>query len=138
MLLFTIQIPEQFGPIRTVAEGKGNVILIGTTRNFVLQGTLSGDFTPITQVLSAWQIANSYTLEGWLAPEFPSGMIFYFRVVFCVMIKLGRNKLMRQSFRPAVGSSVTVGSQSPCVLALCRVTLMNSGGWPSMPPNLSS
>ncbi|KAB1278314.1 Echinoderm microtubule-associated protein-like 1 [Camelus dromedarius] len=39
----------EFGPIRTVAEGKGDVILIGTTRNFVLQGTLSGDFTPITQ-----------------------------------------------------------------------------------------
>uniref|UniRef100_A0ABI7ZHM6 EMAP like 1 n=1 Tax=Felis catus TaxID=9685 RepID=A0ABI7ZHM6_FELCA len=43
------EIPEQFGPIRTVAEGKGDVILIGTTRNFVLQGTLSGDFAPITQ-----------------------------------------------------------------------------------------
>ena len=48
--IFSMQIPEQFGPIRTVAEGKGDVILIGTTRNFVLQGTLSGDFTPITQV----------------------------------------------------------------------------------------
>ncbi|XP_056667259.1 echinoderm microtubule-associated protein-like 1 isoform X7 [Monodelphis domestica] len=45
----TEQIPEQFGPIRTVAEGKGDVVLIGTTRNFVLQGTLSGDFNPITQ-----------------------------------------------------------------------------------------
>lgn len=49
---FSMQIPEQFGPIRTVAEGKGDVILIGTTRNFVLQGALSGDFTPITQVCS--------------------------------------------------------------------------------------
>lgn len=47
--LHKAEIPEQFGPIRTVAEGKGNVILIGTTRNFVLQGTLTGDFTPITQ-----------------------------------------------------------------------------------------
>ncbi|NWV51343.1 EMAL1 protein, partial [Daphoenositta chrysoptera] len=43
------EIPEQFGPVRTVAEGKGDVVLIGTTRNFVLQGTLSGDFFPITQ-----------------------------------------------------------------------------------------
>ncbi|NXE49083.1 EMAL1 protein, partial [Casuarius casuarius] len=43
------EIPEKFGPIRTVAEGKGDVVLIGTTRNFVLQGTLSGDFFPITQ-----------------------------------------------------------------------------------------
>ncbi|XP_005990360.1 echinoderm microtubule-associated protein-like 1 isoform X3 [Latimeria chalumnae] len=43
------EVPEQFGPVRTVAEGKGEVVLIGTTRNFVLQGTLSGDFHPITQ-----------------------------------------------------------------------------------------
>ena len=49
-LALSMQIPEQFGPIRTVAEGKGDVILIGTTRNFVLQGTLCGDFAAITQV----------------------------------------------------------------------------------------
>uniref|UniRef100_A0A8C9VNH0 EMAP like 1 n=1 Tax=Scleropages formosus TaxID=113540 RepID=A0A8C9VNH0_SCLFO len=42
-------IPERFGPVRTVAEGKGENVLIGTTRNYVLQGSLSGDFTPITQ-----------------------------------------------------------------------------------------
>ncbi|NWW85039.1 EMAL1 protein, partial [Rhynochetos jubatus] len=47
--LYKTEIPEQFGPIRTVAEGKRDVVLIGTTRNFVLQGTLSGDFFPITQ-----------------------------------------------------------------------------------------
>uniref|UniRef100_A0A8C6Z652 EMAP like 1 n=1 Tax=Nothoprocta perdicaria TaxID=30464 RepID=A0A8C6Z652_NOTPE len=47
--LHKTEIPEKFGPIRTVAEGKGDVVLIGTTRNFVLQGTLSGDFFPITQ-----------------------------------------------------------------------------------------
>ncbi|KAM5129260.1 echinoderm microtubule-associated protein-like 1 isoform 2-T2 [Mantella aurantiaca] len=47
--LSVVEIPEQFGPVRTVAEGKGDVVLIGTTRNFVLQGTLFGDFTTITQ-----------------------------------------------------------------------------------------
>ncbi|XP_028923826.1 echinoderm microtubule-associated protein-like 1 isoform X1 [Ornithorhynchus anatinus] len=47
--LHKTEIPEQFGPIRTVAEGKGDVVLIGTTRNFVLQGPLTGDFYPITQ-----------------------------------------------------------------------------------------
>ncbi|XP_043929530.1 echinoderm microtubule-associated protein-like 1 [Protopterus annectens] len=43
------EVPEQFGPVRTVAEGRGDALLIGTTRNFVLQGSLSGDFCPITQ-----------------------------------------------------------------------------------------
>ncbi|KAM4013980.1 echinoderm microtubule-associated protein-like 1 isoform 7-T7 [Anomaloglossus baeobatrachus] len=44
-----VEIPDQFGPVRTVAEGKGDVVLIGTTRNFVLQGTLAGNFSTITQ-----------------------------------------------------------------------------------------
>ncbi|CAB1334876.1 unnamed protein product, partial [Coregonus sp. 'balchen'] len=42
-------VPELFGPVRTVAEGKGESVLIGTTRNYVLQGSLYGEFTPITQ-----------------------------------------------------------------------------------------
>uniref|UniRef100_A0AAR2JQI3 HELP domain-containing protein n=1 Tax=Pygocentrus nattereri TaxID=42514 RepID=A0AAR2JQI3_PYGNA len=45
----TVEVPELYGPIRTVAEGKGETVLIGTTKNYVLQGSLDGDFTPITQ-----------------------------------------------------------------------------------------
>ncbi|XP_029900213.1 echinoderm microtubule-associated protein-like 1 isoform X2 [Myripristis murdjan] len=45
----TVEVPELFGPIRTVAEGRGESVLIGTTKNFVLQGSLDGEFTPITQ-----------------------------------------------------------------------------------------
>ncbi|KAJ8353596.1 hypothetical protein SKAU_G00211630 [Synaphobranchus kaupii] len=47
--LRVVEIPELYGPVRTVAEGKGNSVLIGTTRNYVLQGILPGEFTPITQ-----------------------------------------------------------------------------------------
>lgn len=46
------QVPESFGPIRTIAEGRGETVLIGTTKNFVLQGSLDGVFIPITQVVS--------------------------------------------------------------------------------------
>ncbi|XP_022528248.2 echinoderm microtubule-associated protein-like 1 isoform X5 [Astyanax mexicanus] len=45
----TVEIPEVYGPIRTVAEGRGETVLIGTTKNYVLQGSLDGEFTPITQ-----------------------------------------------------------------------------------------
>ncbi|XP_055718516.1 echinoderm microtubule-associated protein-like 1 isoform X3 [Salvelinus fontinalis] len=45
----SVEVPELFGPIRTVAEGKGESVLIGTTRNYVLQGSLYGEFIPITQ-----------------------------------------------------------------------------------------
>ncbi|CAG10528.1 unnamed protein product [Tetraodon nigroviridis] len=44
-----VEVPELFGPIRTIAEGRGETVLIGTTKNFVLQGSLDGDFIPITQ-----------------------------------------------------------------------------------------
>ncbi|XP_029349351.1 echinoderm microtubule-associated protein-like 1 isoform X5 [Echeneis naucrates] len=44
-----VEVPELFGPIRTIAEGRGETVLIGTTKNFVLQGSLDGDFMPITQ-----------------------------------------------------------------------------------------
>uniref|UniRef100_A0A8C1WMX2 EMAP like 1 n=1 Tax=Cyprinus carpio TaxID=7962 RepID=A0A8C1WMX2_CYPCA len=42
-------VPELYGPIRTVAEGRGETVLIGTTKNYVLQGSLDGEFIPITQ-----------------------------------------------------------------------------------------
>lgn len=45
-----IQVSELYGPIRTIAEGKKETILIGTTKNYVLLGNLSGEFTSITQV----------------------------------------------------------------------------------------
>ncbi|XP_059376519.1 echinoderm microtubule-associated protein-like 1 isoform X1 [Carassius carassius] len=45
----TVEVPELYGPIRTVAEGRGQTVLIGTTKNYVLQGNLDGEFIPITQ-----------------------------------------------------------------------------------------
>lgn len=50
ILVFSPQVPELFGPIRTIAEGRGETVLIGTTKHFVLQGSLDGEFIPITQV----------------------------------------------------------------------------------------
>lgn len=44
-----VEVPELYGPIRTVAEGRGETVLIGTTKNCVLQGSLDGEFIPITQ-----------------------------------------------------------------------------------------
>ncbi|XP_067875081.1 LOW QUALITY PROTEIN: echinoderm microtubule-associated protein-like 2 [Heterodontus francisci] len=43
------EIPEAFGPVRTITEGKGDGLFVGTTRNCILQGTLSGGYCPIVQ-----------------------------------------------------------------------------------------
>ncbi|TRY59684.1 hypothetical protein DNTS_027417 [Danionella cerebrum] len=45
----TVEVPELYGPIRTVAEGRRETVLIGTTKNYVLHGSLDGEFKPITQ-----------------------------------------------------------------------------------------
>uniref|UniRef100_A0A8C8M1K4 Echinoderm microtubule-associated protein-like 4 n=1 Tax=Oncorhynchus tshawytscha TaxID=74940 RepID=A0A8C8M1K4_ONCTS len=39
-----IEVPDQYGTIRAVAEGKGEQILVGTSRNFVLRGTFNDGF----------------------------------------------------------------------------------------------
>ncbi|GCB73893.1 hypothetical protein scyTo_0002975 [Scyliorhinus torazame] len=39
-----LQVPDQFGAIRAVAEGKGDQFLIGTSRNFILRGTFNDGF----------------------------------------------------------------------------------------------
>uniref|UniRef100_A0A6I8PX33 Echinoderm microtubule-associated protein-like 4 n=1 Tax=Xenopus tropicalis TaxID=8364 RepID=A0A6I8PX33_XENTR len=39
-----IEVPDQYGTIRAVAEGKGDQFLIGTSRNFILRGTFNDGF----------------------------------------------------------------------------------------------
>jgi hypothetical protein len=51
MIFFSpIQLPEQYGPVRMLSQGKGNMVLVGTTKNCILQGTIDFKFSPIVQV----------------------------------------------------------------------------------------
>ncbi|NWZ60535.1 EMAL3 protein, partial [Haliaeetus albicilla] len=50
VLLQEAELPERFGAVRTIAEGPGDELLVGTTRNALLRGTLATGFTPIVQV----------------------------------------------------------------------------------------
>lgn len=47
---FDVQLQENYGPVRTVSQGKGGLVLIGTTKNCILQGSLDLEFSPIMQV----------------------------------------------------------------------------------------
>nr|XP_032811871.1 echinoderm microtubule-associated protein-like 2 isoform X2 [Petromyzon marinus] len=44
-----MEVPEAYGPVRTVAEGKEEAILVGTTKNFILSCSLDGEVNPIIQ-----------------------------------------------------------------------------------------
>ncbi|GFT82787.1 echinoderm microtubule-associated protein-like 1 [Nephila pilipes] len=43
------KLPEQTGGIRALAQGKGSMLLVGTTKNCILQGTLSLNFSLVVQ-----------------------------------------------------------------------------------------
>ncbi|ETE56827.1 Echinoderm microtubule-associated protein-like 1, partial [Ophiophagus hannah] len=48
-VLQEVEIPEQFGAVRTIAEGESGELLVGTTRNALLRGSLAEGFKPIIQ-----------------------------------------------------------------------------------------
>lgn len=43
------EIPEAYGPVRMLSQGKGNMILVGTTKNSILHGSFDLGFNPIVQ-----------------------------------------------------------------------------------------
>ncbi|XP_063801092.1 echinoderm microtubule-associated protein-like 3 [Pseudophryne corroboree] len=54
------EIPEQFGAVRSIAEGIGGELLVGTTKNALLKGSLEQGFTPIIQghIDELWGLAT--------------------------------------------------------------------------------
>lgn len=71
------QVPDQYGTIRAVAEGKAEQFLVGTSRNFILRGTFNDGFQIEVQVsyvrpaVSAvifgdtfWFLCQSFSFSG--------------------------------------------------------------------------
>ncbi|XP_055991678.1 echinoderm microtubule-associated protein-like 2 isoform X2 [Sorex fumeus] len=54
-----VEVPEDFGPVRTVAEGRGDTLYVGTTRNSILQGSIHLGFSLLVQghVEELWGLA---------------------------------------------------------------------------------
>lgn len=52
------QVPDQYGTIRAVAEGKADQFLVGTSRNFILRGTFNDGFQIEVQVMFMILIIN--------------------------------------------------------------------------------
>ena len=58
------QLPEQYGSIRMLSQGKGSMLLVGTTRNCILHGTIDLEFSIIVQVCH-----TSFTSSRSLVPQ---------------------------------------------------------------------
>lgn len=57
------EIPENFGGVRMLNQGKGGMVLVGTTRNCILQGTVDLQLNPIVQghMDELWGLASHPT-----------------------------------------------------------------------------
>ncbi|KAM5235948.1 echinoderm microtubule-associated protein-like 2 isoform 1-T1 [Ctenodactylus gundi] len=44
-----VEVPEDFGPVRTVAESRGDTLYVGTTRNSILRGSVHTGFSLLVQ-----------------------------------------------------------------------------------------
>ncbi|TMS01671.1 Echinoderm microtubule-associated protein-like 4 [Larimichthys crocea] len=62
-----IEVPDQYGTIRAVSEGKGDEFLVGTSRNFILRGTFNDGFLVEVQ---------GHTDELWGLASHPSRNLF--------------------------------------------------------------
>ncbi|XP_028279569.1 echinoderm microtubule-associated protein-like 4 [Parambassis ranga] len=62
-----IEVPDQYGTIRAVSEGKGDEFLVGTSRNFILRGTFNDGFLVEIQ---------GHTDELWGLASHPSKDLF--------------------------------------------------------------
>ncbi|XP_068597837.1 echinoderm microtubule-associated protein-like 4 [Brachionichthys hirsutus] len=62
-----IEVPDQYGTIRALSEGKGNEFLVGTSRNFILRGTFNDGFQVEVQ---------GHTDELWGLASHPSRDMF--------------------------------------------------------------
>uniref|UniRef100_A0A452HNM9 EMAP like 2 n=1 Tax=Gopherus agassizii TaxID=38772 RepID=A0A452HNM9_9SAUR len=62
------EVPESFGPVRTIAEGKDDTLFVGTTRNSVLQGSLATGFSSLVQghTEELWGLATHPSLDQFL------------------------------------------------------------------------
>lgn len=65
LFLMFLQVPDQYGTIRAVAEGKGDQFLVGTSRNFILRGTFNDGFQVEVQVSHCSSLAL-FTCKGLL------------------------------------------------------------------------
>uniref|UniRef100_A0A3B5A246 Echinoderm microtubule-associated protein-like 4 n=1 Tax=Stegastes partitus TaxID=144197 RepID=A0A3B5A246_9TELE len=57
-----IEVPDQYGTIRAVSEGKGDEFLVGTSRNFILRGTFNDGFLVEVQV-RLWYVLDAETTD---------------------------------------------------------------------------
>ncbi|XP_022072668.1 echinoderm microtubule-associated protein-like 4 isoform X2 [Acanthochromis polyacanthus] len=62
-----MEVPDQYGTIRAVSEGKGDEFLVGTSRNFILRGTFNDGFLVEVQ---------GHTDELWGLASHPSREMF--------------------------------------------------------------
>uniref|UniRef100_UPI00358FA3EB echinoderm microtubule-associated protein-like 2 n=1 Tax=Myxine glutinosa TaxID=7769 RepID=UPI00358FA3EB len=106
-----LEVPEQYGPIRTLAEGKDGAILVGTTKNFILRCTLDGDVTSIIQghTDELWGLASHPTQGRFLTCSYDRRVTLWeARTYQPIWSKFVEESAQSADFHPS-GSVVAMG-----------------------------
>uniref|UniRef100_A0A8D0CVL6 EMAP like 4 n=1 Tax=Sander lucioperca TaxID=283035 RepID=A0A8D0CVL6_SANLU len=99
-----IEVPDQYGTIRALSEGKGEEFLVGTSRNFILRGSFNDGFLVEVQ---------GHTDELWGLASHPSSSVF----LTCAQDRLvcvwssEDHRLQWSHFHPS-GAVVAIGTHS--------------------------
>lgn len=150
--------PEQFGAPRVVTSGRGSQLVVGTTRNCVLEGTFTFDIRPVMQVRLLTMNWHQYWTEEY--DKLKNNSTFLMNtaelrnVFFSVLTNTG-TEIISPWFsiylkNPTITSCQLLASvfnandpqsDNHCALAFaphCRDTLRSCGAWRHTPATNSS
>lgn len=109
------EIPEQYGPVRMLSQGKGNVIIVGTTKNCILQGSLDLKFSAIIQghMDELWGLATHPNQHQFLTCGY-DGLLYLWdtlthSAIWCKEIQDGAHSA---GFHPD-GNIIIIGTSGP-------------------------
>lgn len=85
--MFCLQIEGHYGGIRVISEGRGSQLLVGTTKNCILNGTCELGFQPIIlgHTDELWGLASHPSLPQFATAGFDKVLQLWDSMAHCIL-----------------------------------------------------
>ncbi|XP_064623638.1 echinoderm microtubule-associated protein-like 2 isoform X5 [Lineus longissimus] len=105
---------EQYGAVRTLTQGRGNMILAGTTKNSILQGTLDLEFSPVVQghTDELWGLAIHPNQHQFLSCAYDRHVYLWDALTHTVVWSKELNDMAHSACFYPEGDIVAIGTQT--------------------------
>ncbi|KAK2708115.1 hypothetical protein QYM36_015714 [Artemia franciscana] len=109
---YTAEVPEQYGNCRTIAEGKGSQLLVGTTKNAILAGSFELPFSVIMSghIEELWALVSHPTEPQFVTGAFDGTITMWDSMSKTVVWTLDNGEPVQSLDISPDGSSVAVGT----------------------------